>query len=148
MLWVEPGTRADSRALIAMREKLREKFHVVAPCTHPDSCGMLVPKNSRHWCHFFAEPPAGVMADPNWVRFAQRAGIDLRSLPYSYLIVDRQSTRTGTRVIGEPRLHKGYAKVLACDASGVREVMVQKRDVPLKTIHSGSLLPSHPISGT
>lgn len=147
VLWVEPGTHADSRALIAVREKLRQRFHVVAPCTHRAECGMLAPENDRHWCHFFAQPPAGVMADPNWVRFAQRAGIDLRSSPYSYLALDRQSAGAGMRVIGEPRRYKGYAKVLGCDTTGVREMMVQKRDVPLKTIRSGSRLPSHPASG-
>ena len=147
VLWVEPGTHSDSRALIAMREKLRDKFHIVAPCTHRESCGMLAPENARHWCHFFAEPPKGIMADSNWVRFAKRAGVDLRSLPYSYLVLDRQSANTGMRVIGEPRRYKGYAKVLGCDATGVREVMVQKRDVPLKTIRSGSLMASRPTSG-
>jgi hypothetical protein len=163
VLWVEPGTHADSRALNAIREQLREEFHVVAPCTHQAACGMLAPENARHWCHFFADPPKGIMADSNWVRFAQRAGIDLRSLPYSYLVLCRASgplvtartTAAGpaalqeqTRVIGEPRRYKGYAKVLGCDATGVREVMVQKRDGPLKAIRSGSRLSSRPVSGT
>jgi len=136
VLWVEPGTFADSHALVAVREKLRHRFHVVAPCTHRERCGIA----GKDWCHFFADTPAGVMNDPNWVRFAQRAGIDLRSLPYSYLVLDRQSSNAGTRVVGEPRRYKGYAKVLGCDATGVREVMVQKRDVALKTIRSGSIL--------
>jgi hypothetical protein len=131
VLWVEPGTHADSRALIKMRERLLEKFHVVAPCTHQAECGMLVPENDRHWCHFFAEPPVGIMADPNWVRFAQRAGIDLRSLPYSYLVLDRKTPAAGgERVIGEPRLYRGYAKMLSCRSDGVREVTIQKRDDP------------------
>src|SRR5471032_565996 len=34
VLWVEPGTHDTSRALGAIREELREKFRVVAPCTH------------------------------------------------------------------------------------------------------------------
>ena len=85
-----------------------------------------------HWCHFFAEPPANIMADSNWVRFAQRAGIDLRSLPYSYLVLDRKARleAPSTRMIGEPRMYKGYAKVLNCRAEGVREEVIQKRDAP------------------
>ncbi len=131
VLWVEPGTHADSRALIAMREQLRENFQVVAPCTHQAVCGMLATENLRHWCHFFADPPAGMMADPNWVRFAQRAGIDLRSLPYSYLVLDRKSSAAGgARVIGEPRFYRGHAKLLNCQSDGVREVTIQKRDDP------------------
>ncbi len=131
VLWVEPGTHADSRALIMVREQLRDRFHIVAPCTHREKCGMLAPENDRHWCHFFAEPPPGIMSDPNWVRFAQRAGIDLRSLPYSYLVLDRQTPPTGgARIIGQPRVYRGYAKLLCCRADGVREETIQQRDDP------------------
>ena len=131
VLWVEPGTYADSRALIAARDKLQQHFRIVAPCTHQSDCGMLARENERHWCHFFAQPPPGVMADPNWVRFAQRAGIDLRSLPYSYLILDRRpSAIGGARIIGEPRFYRGHAKVLRCQSDGVREVTLQRRDDP------------------
>ena len=139
VLWVEPGTHTDSRALIAMRETLREQFHVIAPCTHQSVCGLLAVENARHWCHHFASPPAGIMADSNWVRFAQRAGIDLRSLPYSFLVMERKGVREQvpglspvgwSRVLGEPRVYKGFAKVLSCQADGVRELELQKRDAP------------------
>jgi ribosomal protein RSM22 (predicted rRNA methylase) len=127
VLWVEPGTFADSHALIAVREKLRDRFQVVAPCTHHECCGIA----GKDWCHFFAAPPTGIMADPNWVRFAQRAGIDLRSLPYSYLVLDRRTPPTGgARTIGEPRFYRGYAKMLSCRSDGVREETIQKRDNP------------------
>jgi Mitochondrial small ribosomal subunit Rsm22 len=149
VLWVEPGTHADSRALIALREKLLRKFRVVAPCTHQAACGMLATENGRHWCHFFAGPPTGIMADPNWVRFAQRAGIDLRSPPYCYLVLDRRPSAVGgARIIGEPRFYRGYAKMLRCQSDGVREVTVQKRDNPelfrqlKKGVTSGSASPA------
>src|SRR3989441_2168754 len=139
VLWVEPGTYADSRALIEVRERLREKFLLIAPCTHQAACGLLVPENERHWCHHFASPPAGIMADSNWVRFAQRAGIDLRSLPYSFLALERKGLRDPvpgllpdgfSRIIGEPRFYKGFAKIFSCQADGVRELMLLKRDAP------------------
>lgn len=139
VLWVEPGTYADSRALIAMREDLRERFHVIAPCTHHARCGLLTPENERHWCHHFAAPPAGIMADSNWVRFAQRAAIDLRSVPYSFLALERKGLREPapglwasgwSHVIGEPRVYKGFAKVLSCQSDGVRELELQKRAAP------------------
>ncbi len=137
VLWVEPGTHADSHALIAAREKLRDRFHVVAPCTHREKCGMT----GNDWCHFFAAPPTGIMADGDWVRFAQRAGIDLRSLPYSYLVLDRRPVvPAGARVIGKPRRYKGYAKALLCDATGVRDTMIQKRDMPTKQLYSGLVI--------
>jgi hypothetical protein len=137
IIWVEPGTREVSRALIELREQLRVRFRVVAPCTHQNACGLLAPEKVRHWCHHFASPPAGIFADSNWVKFGQRAGIDLRSLPYSFLALERRQTLEPdgpdagfSRVIGEPRSYKGFAKVLSCEAGGVVERMAQKRDAP------------------
>ncbi len=139
VLWVEPGTYADSRSLILMRESLREQFEVIAPCTHQVACGLLAEVNERHWCHHFAPTPSGIMADSNWVRFAQRAGIDLRSLPYSFLVLERRGLRETipglapagcSRILGTPRLYKGYAKVLACESVGVTELELQKRESP------------------
>jgi hypothetical protein len=144
VLWVEPGTWEISRQLIAFREKLRDRFTVIAPCTHQAPCGMLAPVNARHWCHHFAQPPAGIMADSDWVRFAQRAGIDLRSLPCSFLVLQKSlapSLPTDTaapfrpaedcsRIIGRPRFYKGYAKIFSCQHDGVRDLILRKRSAP------------------
>ena len=79
------------------------------------------------------------MANSNWVRFAQRAGIDLRSLPYSFLVLERKGLRDPvpgllpdgfSRIIGAPRMYKGYAKIFSCQADGVRDLTLQKRDAP------------------
>jgi ribosomal protein RSM22 (predicted rRNA methylase) len=138
VLWVEPGTHADSRALIAMRERLLGSFHVVAPCTHQATCGLLALGNERHWCHHFAAPPKGLKADPNWVHFSQRAGIDLRSVPYSCLVLERKGLRASAgedvlgwqRVLGSPRVYKGYARLFTCAVEGVEEIEVQRRLAP------------------
>lgn len=136
ILWVEPGTHEGSRNLGSWREKLRDQFRVVAPCTHQAPCGVLAAGNERHWCHFFAAPPPGVYADSGWVKFGQRAGIDLRSLPYSFITLDRRAASDSdpeegwSRILGEPRHYKGYAKIFNCDRTGVAELMLQKRDAP------------------
>ncbi len=137
VLWVEPGTHADSRALIAVREALRGEFEVIAPCTHCEACGLLAPERAADWCHFFGRPPWEIFTDPNWSEFAQRLGVDLRSLPFSFLVLQRRSEgaasspATGlSRTLGRARVYKGYAKIFACDAGGVGEVMLQKRDAP------------------
>ena len=79
------------------------------------------------------------MAESHWVRFARRAGIDLRSLPYSFLVLERQGLREplpgglapgGSRVLGAPRVYKGFAKLLSCQAENVRELELQKRVAP------------------
>lgn len=151
VIWVEPGAAADSRSLIAMREALRDQFAVIAPCTHQSACGLLDPANERHWCHHFAPPPAGIMADSDWVQFAQRAGIDLRSIPYSFLVLERRGVRPAmtttpegwSRLLGQVRIYKGFAKVQSCQADGVRDLELQKRDCPkvFKAFSSGEAAP-------
>ncbi len=134
VIWVEPGTFETSRALIAVRERLHETFHVVAPCTHQAACGMLTPENERHWCHHFAPPPPEVFTDGNWARFGRIAGVDLRSLPLSFLVLDKRPQPSlppgAARIIGRPRVYKAHALVLGCDDSGVRELRLTKRAVP------------------
>lgn len=137
VIWVEPGTHADSRALIAIREMLRAGFEVVAPCTHGEGCGLNAPERAADWCHFFGQPPWEIFTDPDWAEFGRRLGIDLRSLPYSFLVLQRRGSGVPTgcppgcsRIIGRPRIYKGYAKLLSCDATGVDDLTLQKRDAP------------------
>ena len=133
VLWVEAGTHAESRRLIEARERLRAEFAVVAPCTHQERCGLLTGKNDRHWCHHFAKVPSEVFQDARWQEFGREMGIDLRSLPYSFLVLARAAAPMDpdfSRVIGEAREFKGYAKVLSCAREGVAEFMLQKRDAP------------------
>jgi len=131
ILIVEPGSYEASRRLIALREQLRATFHVVAPCTHQGVCGMLTPAHQRHWCHHFATPPPEVFRNGDWARFARIACIDLRSLPLSYLVLDRRPVESrGIRAIGRARIYKAHASVLLCDANGLREHRVDKRTQP------------------
>jgi hypothetical protein len=109
---------------------------------------VLAAGNERHWCHFFAAPPAGVYADSGWVKFGQRAGIDLRALPYSFLALDarpvaavhdRGPAADGahgaplqlSRLLGDAKVFKGFARLFTCDATGAHELMLQKRDAPV-----------------
>jgi len=135
VIWVEPGTSDIARALVALREVLRNEFAVIAPCTHSGACGLLTPDNQRHWCHHFARPPIEAFTDAFWSEFSLQLGIDLRSLPYSFLVLDRPAARSAAhaaegwaRILGEPREYKGHFKVLSCEAAGVTERMLQKRD--------------------
>lgn len=130
VIWTEPGTHEASRALGLLRDEWVGDFSVVAPCTHGKACPVLGPGNERHWCHHFAAPPPAIFADSNWVKFGRRAGIDLRSLTYSFVALDRDWNRGGaglSRVIGRPEQFKPYARVLNCDAGGLAELTVMKR---------------------
>jgi hypothetical protein len=147
VLWVEPGTHVVSRQLGRIRDEVRAGFRIVAPCTHELGCPMFLPENERHWCHFFAFPPAEIFADSNWVKFGQRAGIDLRSLPYCFFAADRPRHETPvvqdpneagatpalpglSRVIGRVEHFKPYARLLNCDATGLTELELPKRADP------------------
>ena len=80
VIWIEPGTSDVAGKLVVWRNALRERFRILYPCTHANECGMFALENARHWCHHFAVPPPFIFADSHWVKFGQRAGIDLRKL--------------------------------------------------------------------
>ncbi len=138
VLWVDAGTHQVSRQLGVIHDEVRARFVLVAPCTHQNACPMFAPGSERHWCHFFSPPPAEIFANPDWVKFGQRAGIDLRSLAYSFLVLDRSpqgaatvSASTGlSHVIGRPEHFKPYARLLNCDATGLAELTLPKRADP------------------
>jgi hypothetical protein len=127
---VEPGAPATSRALSAIREALLGEFAVVGPCGHSAACGALA--RAGDWCHFFAEPPQEVFHDREWTRFGRRMGIDLRSLPYSWLAMRRGLGGPEPRAVtlGRPRIGKALARVTECVESGLRERVVTRRDDP------------------
>jgi hypothetical protein len=67
------------------------------------------------------------------VKFGQRAGIDLRSLPYSFFALDRDWAGDDaglSRVIGRPEHFKPYVRLLNCNASGLEVLEVPKRGNP------------------
>jgi hypothetical protein len=134
ILWVEPGTYEASLTLIAIRERLRTHMRVVAPCTHQGRCGILDQGNERHWCHHFAHPPSEIFVDLNWALFAKMTGVDLRSLPLSFLVLDKRPVPElpagATRILGHPRVYKAFALALGSGADGVKEHRITKRRLP------------------
>jgi hypothetical protein len=134
LLWVEPGSREVSRALGGWRDDLADHFAVVAPCTHREACPVLRPGQERHWCHQFAPPPSSIFVDAGWMQFGRQAGIDLRSLPYSFLALDRRPSAAPppglSRILGRPEAFKPYVRWLNCAADGLTELTLQKRDDP------------------
>ena len=134
VLWVEPGTHTVSRSLGALREEFRPDFTLVAPCTHQNACPILAPGHERDWCHHFAPAPSEIFANSEWVKFGQRAGIDLRSLPYCFLALDRSPATAApaglSRIIGRPEHFKPYVRLLNCDATGLAELTLLKRSDP------------------
>jgi ribosomal protein RSM22 (predicted rRNA methylase) len=147
VIWVEAGSHADSRNLSAIRDLLKETFSIVAPCQHSKSCGMLAPQASQHWCHFFTSFPSHAAQDARWSQLGRDLGIDLRALPYSFLVLQKQPALTpeAARIIGTPEEKRGHFSVLACESCGVRELVAQKRDVPgfFKALRKRALVPRY-----
>ncbi len=150
ILWVESGSHADSRLLLAVREELTAQFSIVGPCPHSRSCGMLAAENAAHWCHFFTSFPSHAAQDARWSQLGRELGIDLRALPYSWLALQKTPlpSAAAARVIGTPVEKKGHFEVLACEPEGVRELVAQKRDVPefFKALRKRNLAPSYQIA--
>jgi len=151
VVWVESATHANARRLVSgVREPLLAGgWGVVAPCTHSGVCPLLRNEQYRHWCHHFARVPSEVHQDPAWREISERLNLDLRVLPYSFVVLEREaqpiSRPGGFRVIGTPREFKGHLKVLACDEGRVEDWMLQKRDAPelYKELRKGERVPLH-----
>ena len=131
VIWVEPGTHQASRALAAVRGQLLSQFRCVAPCTHDGPCRMLDECNGRHWCHHFAAPPKDIFGNSEWVKFGRDAGIDLRSLPLSYIVMDKRPAAAPSaglsRIIGRPRVYNAYALLFSCQADCLQDRRLMKR---------------------
>jgi SAM-dependent methyltransferase len=132
VLWVEPGTYEASRQLISIRERLRGEFQLVAPCPHQGRCGVLAPGCESHWCHQFAPPPEFVFTDAFWTNFARTMEIDLRSLPLSYLVLDRRPVTplpaNAARILGRPEVFKPHVELLGCLRDGLIAGTVSRRE--------------------
>lgn len=145
VVWVEPGSRITSRRLSAARDALLDTFEVVAPCTHSERCGALRGDAERQWCHLFAEPAPEAFTEGRWSEFGRELGIDLRSVPYSYIALARQGAAPrapgGARLIGRPRMQRGRALIDTCEADGLRdELFLQRLDKGLfKALDKGTV---------
>jgi Mitochondrial small ribosomal subunit Rsm22 len=131
LIWVEGGSATLSKKLGLWRARL--DLPVIAPCTHRQTCGMLVPENHLHWCHFFTRPPGGTFMSAEWAEFAKQLQIDHRTVAFSYLVLDRAATNQPAglaRSIGSTRVYKASAKLQLCDDSGLHDVELMKRDFP------------------
>ncbi len=125
---VESGNRPVARQLAALRDRVCGPFTAVAPCPHQGPCPALL--DDDDWCHFFASPPPDVFTDGDWVKAARSLGIDLRSLPYSFVALDRAPqapVARARRFLGRASVHPVAATARACTASGLAVVEVSKR---------------------
>ena len=129
LLWVEPGTMDCSRALIDIRETVRETHTLIAPCPHQGACGLLREENAAHWCHHFAPAPAHAHQDPFWGHFRREMNLEIGPVAYSFLVADKSAQPDSglSHLIGKPLRAPKYLRVLSCQESDIAELVASRR---------------------
>jgi len=89
VIFVEPALKQQSRRLLDLRKAILQEVQkkkidwlkVLTPCLGDQSCGALA--NEEDWCH----DEAIWWRPPYLKKIDQMAGLDRRSLPFSYLVL-------------------------------------------------------------
>ena len=117
---IEPGTPAGFARIRAARAALiAVGAHVAAPCTHDKAC----PMSGDDWCHFSQRLPRS--RDHMRLKDAKVPFEDER---YSYLVVTRQKSASGARILSVPLEAKPGLTFKLCDEKGLRAEFVAARD--------------------
>jgi ribosomal protein RSM22 (predicted rRNA methylase) len=121
LIFVDAGTPPVSKRLTTMRAALLSTgWHMIAPCTHQQPCPAADLPND--WCHFHPSPPREIFHDATWAELSRELGIDLRSIPVSYLVMangtPERTYHAGARLIGRPKQIKFGIRCFKCSDQG------------------------------
>jgi ribosomal protein RSM22 (predicted rRNA methylase) len=117
---VEPGTPHGFARMRAARAALiAAGAHVAAPCTHDNTCPMA----GDDWCHFSQRLPRS----RDHMR-AKGASVPFEDERYAYVAATRVQAASGARIIRPPVDTKPGTTVPLCDASGLRDAFLARRD--------------------
>ncbi len=121
LVLVEPGTPAGFERLRAARRALISwGAQVTAPCPHDDRCPVAGPD----WCHFSVR-----LQRSNLQRELKGARLGYEDEKYSYLAVSAsRPSAPAARLVRSPRRHKGHVRLLLCEAGGLGERIISRRD--------------------
>jgi ribosomal protein RSM22 (predicted rRNA methylase) len=121
LVLVEPGTPAGFERLREARRTLVSfGAHVSAPCPHDRTCPMA----GSDWCHFSVRLERSALH-----RDLKGARLGYEDEKYSYLVVSASpGPRGAARLVRSPRHHKGHVRLVLCEADGLAERVVSRRD--------------------
>ncbi|MGA2528840.1 MAG: small ribosomal subunit Rsm22 family protein [Acidimicrobiales bacterium] len=121
LVLVEPGTPAGFERLRAARRTLVSwGAHVSAPCPHDRTCPMA----GSDWCHFAVRLERSALH-----RDLKGARLGYEDEKYSYLVVSHIPAPTrAARLVRSPRPHKGHVRLELCEAGGLTERVISRRD--------------------
>ena len=141
---IEPGSKAASRELLALRESLRarEDVQVWLPCLSARPCGAL--ERPDDWCHEEA-----AMQFPDWLNaLGADAGLRKEAVLFSYLVCSvgvHPATPAawpvaGKRVVSQMMKEKGLTHCFLCTAEGKRKARVlNSRSSPANEQFTGAV---------
>ena len=143
LLFVEPSTKQQSRALMKLRQDYIDRgWFIWAPCTHLQHCPLLI-HSKEDWCHdrIFVELPT-------WYKDLEKhLPLQNKTLTFSYLMVSRQPIKHPddvARVIGDTLFEKGKTRQAICRNNEREYLGWLKRDGEAPQIPRGSLIPVAP----
>ena len=121
LLVIEPGTPQGFSRIHQVRASLiAEGAHLVAPCTHMNSCPVQLPD----WCHFSVR-----LARRRDHMHAKKATVPFEDEKFSYLIAARQpGPLQGARILSPPAESKAEIKFKLCSENGLSHQSIAGRD--------------------
>lgn len=121
LLVIEPGTPQGFARIHEVRVALlADGAHLIAPCTHMNSC----PMQSPDWCHFSVR-----LARRREHMHAKKATVPFEDEKFSYLITSRQAgALEGARILSPPAESKAEIKFKLCTGNGLIRQGIARRD--------------------
>jgi ribosomal protein RSM22 (predicted rRNA methylase) len=117
---VEPGTPRDHARLMRVRDRLIERGAVIlAPCPHARPCPLAAPD----WCHFSVRLPRS-----REHRLLKGADVPYEDEKFSWLVAGRGGAAPPGRILAPARRGKAGATLKICEAGGLHEIFLPKRD--------------------
>ncbi|MEB3701656.1 rRNA methyltransferase [Candidatus Bealeia paramacronuclearis] len=124
LILAEPGTPQGFANILRAREFLiKQGAHVLAPCTHNNTCPLAQAfHDKKDWCHFSVRIPRG-----KYHRRAKAAALPYEDEKYSYLVVSPMPLPTPqSRIIKSPILNTGHVILDLCDETGAHRKTISK----------------------
>lgn len=118
---IEPGTPAGWRRILEARSRLiAAGAHLVAPCPHQADCPLAAPD----WCHFSRR-----VARSRLHRMAKNGEVPWEDEKYIFVAASRKPGEAPiARVLAPPQTASGTVRLKLCEASGVTERLVTRRE--------------------
>jgi hypothetical protein len=118
-LWfIEPSVKATARKLQGQRENLiASGYSIIAPCTHSDSCPLLLREND--WCHsrvHFTPPPEFSAIEDHLRMKNSNLTFSYLLLSQSDLIQTKNPSQKRGRFVSDLFVEKGKLRQMACQS--------------------------------